>query len=58
MSIDDERPHGVRKLDRPPEGWIPTPQSSSPPCGRAWWSNGRSRFGGEYESALAGEDER
>ena len=55
--IDEGRPHGVRKLDSPPEGWIPIPHASTPLYGWRWWSNGKSRFGGEYESALVREEE-
>jgi len=58
MSIDGAIRRGIRLLDTPPDGWVIVPQASTAPIGWRWWSNGKSRFGGEYESALVREEKR
>ncbi|MBR3187258.1 MAG: hypothetical protein IKF59_04375 [Lachnospiraceae bacterium] len=39
-----------------PEGWKPIEGAMNHPPGTRWISNGKSRFGGEYKTALIFED--
>lgn len=41
-----------RYLESVPEGWIKIEGACTAPVGYSWYSNGKSRFGGEYECAL------
>lgn len=44
-------------MTRPPENWIKLEGASTAPIGKAWYSNGKSRFSTGYESALFDEVE-
>lgn len=46
----------VKILDEKPEGWIKNEGATTAPSGYSWYSNGKSRFGGEYENALVNEE--
>lgn len=46
-SIDKKKRDGL-----PPDGWRLLEHAVTGPLGWKWWSNGKSRFGGEYENAL------
>lgn len=43
----------VKKFDTIPDGWKILEKTNTQPVGYVWISNGKSRFGGEYEHALA-----
>lgn len=45
----------ARVLDRLPDGWRYLDGASTAPVGYRWACNNRSRFGGEYRSALIRE---
>lgn len=36
----------------PPKGWNPVENALTNPKGYTWYSNGKSRFSGQYETAL------
>lgn len=42
----------VKKLDELPKGWRYIEGALTAPNGWRWASNGKSRFGGDYEHAL------
>ena len=45
----------IRALDRLSKGWRYLDGATTAPLGYRWACNGRSRFGGEYRSALVKE---
>lgn len=42
----------AKKLDKAPKGWSKLSGATTAPKGYEWWSNGKSRFKDDYESAL------
>lgn len=44
-----------RYLDHIPPGWKKVKGAETAPKGYSWYTNGKSRFGGEYECALVKE---
>jgi hypothetical protein len=44
-------------LDSIPTGWIKVKGATTAPEGYSWYSNGKSRFSGEYECALVKDGE-
>lgn len=41
-----------KTLQYPPKGWKPVENALTNPKGYTWYSNGKSRFSGQYETAL------
>lgn len=48
---------GVKTLNHIPDGWKRLTGAVNHPPGYRWIWNGKSRFGGEFEHALAPEEE-
>lgn len=46
-----------RYLDHIPQGWVKIKGAMTAPKGYSWYSNGKSRFCGEYECALIKDGE-
>ncbi len=42
----------VKRFNTPPKGWKPVENALTNPKGYTWYSNGKSRFSGQYETAL------
>jgi len=49
LTKDDKHGHGARYLDEVPEGWKKIEGALTAPKGYEWYSNGKSRFSGEYQ---------
>lgn len=47
-----------RYLDHIPQGWVKIKGAMTAPKGYSWYSNGKSRFCGEYECALIKDGEK
>ena len=47
---------GYKAYNKMPKGWKYTEGATTAPFGYAWANNGKSRFGGEYESALVRDE--
>ena len=45
-------------LESVPECWVKIKGACTAPKGYSWYSNGKSRFGGEYECALVKDGEK
>ena len=56
-STDYWKSKNVDMYDSAPDGWSKLEGATTAPRGYAWYSNNKSRFGGEYEHALVKEDE-
>lgn len=51
-TIDYFKKRGVEIFDKAPDGYIKLEGATTAPKGYEWYSNGKSRFGGEYKNAL------
>lgn len=51
-ALDSFKARGTTILDKAPKGWTKLSNATTSPKGYSWYSNGKSRFGGEYKSAL------
>lgn len=51
-SIDYFKQRGVEIKDSVPKGYVKLEGATTAPKGYEWYSNGKSRFGGEYKNAL------
>lgn len=51
-TVDYFKEKGVDVKDKIPEGWQKLEGATTAPKGYEWYSNGKSRFGGEYKNAL------
>ena len=56
-SIDYFKQKGVEIKDSVPEGYVKLEGATTAPKGYEWYSNGKSRFGGEYKNALVKKEE-
>ena len=55
-NIDYWKEKDVNILEEKPDGWIKLEDATTAPKGYSWYSNGKSRFGGEYENALISDE--
>ena len=54
--LDYWKEKNVNIYDVKPEGWEKLEGATTAPDGYSWYSNGKSRFGEEYENALVNEE--
>lgn len=54
--VDYWKERDVDILEEKPEGWIKLEGATTAPNGYSWYSNGKSRFGDEYEHALVNDE--
>lgn len=52
MKLEKAKALNIEVLEEAPEGWKKIKGAMTQPCGYVWYSNGKSRFGGEYKSCL------
>ena len=57
-SVDYFKQRGVEVKDSVPEGYVKLEGATTAPKGYEWYSNGKSRFGGEYKNALVKKEEK
>lgn len=58
FSVDYFKQRGVEIKDKVPEGYVKLEGATTAPKGYEWYSNGKSRFGGEYKNALVKKEEK
>ena len=51
-NLDYWKKRGIEIKNSVPKGWIKLEGSTTAPNGYSWYSNGKSRFGGEYKHML------
>ncbi len=56
-SVDYFKQRGVEIKDSVPKGYVKLEGATTAPKGYEWYSNGKSRFGGEYKNALVKKEE-
>lgn len=52
MDIKTAESKGIAIFEKTPNGWVLLEEATTQPNGYKWYSNGESRFGGQYESGL------
>lgn len=57
-TVDYFKQRGVEIKDSVPEGYVKLEGATTAPKGYEWYSNGKSRFGGEYKNALVKKEEK